>query len=171
MSMIFVLKKVNETEFEAILDNPDFVTEDDLISGKNTDSELWLDKYWDVMQHLFAEDAFDYDSVQGKVVMGGQPVDEAVDMGFGPVMYVSPVEIAQINKHLASLPADFVMNRLKQLQANTEADEIYMIEELAAFTDAELKEVETECNTLLQQLKDFYQSAAAENVKVIKLLS
>jgi hypothetical protein len=90
--MLLALKAISEAELESLkLDSSPLL--EDYFLGQDSENELWLDKFWDILQFLIADDRFDFSSIPGKVVQGGEPVDVELDLGYGPALYgIRPVK-------------------------------------------------------------------------------
>lgn len=166
--MLFVLKRVTPPQFEQLQNDESLISDDDFITGSNNETELWLDKYWDLLQAIFTEDKYDFSSTQGKIISGGIPVNEEFDTGYCPPLYINPTDIASINQFIRQLPDSFAPSRINELKSNS--SDIYSFEDLEDYSDEQIANLSAICNELIEKLKRFYHEAE-ENYFVIKIIS
>jgi hypothetical protein len=166
--MLLALKAISEAELESLkLDSSTLL--EDYFLGQDSENELWLDKFWDILQFLIADDRFDFSSIPGKVVQGGEPVDVELDLGYGPALYVTADEVKQINSYLTRLNQEDLIRKFDVEMISQE--EIYPYhQELRKATAEEVKEEISYCLAYFDKLRKFYSQAADNNQAVIKEL-
>jgi hypothetical protein len=168
MSMLLALKAISEEELEALKLDSSPLTED-YFSGHNSVDELWLDKFWDILQFLIADDRFDFSSIPGKIVQGGEPIDEELDLGYGPALYVTADEVKHIKKYLSNLKHEELVRKFDVEVISQE--EIYpYFQDLRTATAEEIQDEISYCLAYVDKLKEFYSQAADKNLAVIKEL-
>ncbi|QHT69832.1 DUF1877 family protein [Rhodocytophaga rosea] len=166
--MLLALKAISEDELEALKLDSSPLTED-YFSGQDSEDELWLDKFWDILQFLIAHDRFDFSSIPGKVVQGGEPIDEELDLGYGPALYVTADEVKNIKEYLSSLKYEELVRKFDAEVISQE--EIYpYYQEFRKASAEEIQEEISYCLAYVDKLKEFYRKAADKNFAVIKEL-
>ena len=105
MSMIMNLLRISKQELESYIDKPDLFLENRVDDAYSMD----IDKAWGGILYLLTGKAFasgspedEVDSLN-RIFFSAQFFDEDMDVGYGPAHYLTPEQVAGINRKIASL--------------------------------------------------------------------
>ena len=105
MGMIMYLLRISKQELESYIDKPDLFLENRVDDAYSMD----IDKAWGGILYLLTGKAFvsgspedEVDSLN-RIFFSGQFFDEDMDVGYGPAHYLTPEQVAGINRKIASL--------------------------------------------------------------------
>jgi Domain of unknown function (DUF1877) len=108
MSMTGGYLQVTGEQLQAMIDDPDSLDEllePAIMGGKG----LNVDKAWQGIHFVLTGDAWSGEPPLSNVVLGGTEIGE--DLGYGPVRYLTPEEVAEVATALAPIDADEFANR------------------------------------------------------------
>ena len=105
MGMIMYLLRISKQELESYIDKPDLFLENRVDDAYSMD----IDKAWGGILYLLTGKAFasgspedEVDSLN-RIFFSAQFFDEDMDVGYGPAHYLTPEQVAGINRKIASL--------------------------------------------------------------------
>ena len=105
MGMIMYLLRISKQELESYIDKPDLFLETRVDDAYSMD----IDKAWGGILYLLTGKAFasgspedEVDSLN-RIFFSAQFFDEDMDVGYGPAHYLTPEQVAGINRKIASL--------------------------------------------------------------------
>ena len=161
MSMTAGLIRVNDDELKSIIDgevslDKYLFPEDDVAPENICD----IYKAWNGILFLLQKLAKNDDSVLHRAVLGGTPFGE--DMGYGPAMYISKEDVAEISKLLTDID-EAGLREAFDAEEMAEAD-IYCFDAKRAEEDLDFYVGH------YVTMQAFYQIAAKENQAVIQYL-
>ena len=105
MGMIMYLLRISKQELESYIDKPELFLENRVDDAYSMD----IDKAWGGILYLLTGKAFasgspedEVDSLN-RIFFSAQLFDEDMDVGYGPAHYLTPEQVAGINRKIASL--------------------------------------------------------------------
>ena len=105
MGMIMYLLRISKQELESYIDKPELFLENRVDDAYSMD----IDKAWGGILYLLTGKAFasgspedEVDSLN-RIFFSAQFFDEDMDVGYGPAHYLTPEQVAGINRKIASL--------------------------------------------------------------------
>ena len=105
MGMIMYLLRISKQELESYIDKPELFLENRVDDAYSMD----IDKAWGSILYLLTGKAFasgspedEVDSLN-RIFFSAQFFDEDMDVGYGPAHYLTPEQVAGINRKIASL--------------------------------------------------------------------
>lgn len=105
MGMIMYLLRISKQELESYIDKPELFLENRVDNAYSMD----IDKAWGGILYLLTGKAFasgspedEVDSLN-RIFFSAQFFDEDMDVGYGPAHYLTPEQVAGINRKIASL--------------------------------------------------------------------
>jgi hypothetical protein len=110
--MIAVYRRIPGSVLGEVFDDPTiagellFDEDDALVDGEEPEV-VSLDRAWHGLHYLLTEG--EEDTVAEQVVLGGQEIGD--DVGFGPVRYLLPGEVAAVAAHLDGTPFEVLAGR------------------------------------------------------------
>lgn len=111
MSMILVLRSINDAEIDSLLGDPERVLELLEDEGTRTGAEsIDLDKAWHGIHYLLTGSAWEGGSPLGYLVEGGEPVGE-VDVGYGPARVLRPSQVQEFGAALEQVAPEHLQQR------------------------------------------------------------
>ncbi len=105
MGMIMYLLRISKQELESYIDKPDLFLENRVDDAYSMD----IDKAWGGILYLLTGKAFASGSLEdevdslNRIFFSAQFFDEDMDVGYGPAHYLTPEQVAGINRKIASL--------------------------------------------------------------------
>ena len=103
--MIMYLLRISKQELESYIDKPELFLENRVDDAYSMD----IDKAWGGILYLLTGKAFasgspedEVDSLN-RIFFSAQLFDEDMDVGYGPAHYLTPEQVAGINRKIASL--------------------------------------------------------------------
>ncbi|WP_314893996.1 YfbM family protein [uncultured Capnocytophaga sp.] len=105
MGMIMYLLRISKQELESYIDKPDLFLENRVDDAYSMD----IDKAWGGILYLLTGKAFAFGSLEdevdslNRIFFSAQFFDEDMDVGYGPAHYLTPEQVAGINRKIASL--------------------------------------------------------------------
>lgn len=103
--MIMYLLRISKQELESYIDKPDLFLENRVDDAYSMD----IDKAWGGILYLLTGKAFASGSLEdevdslNRIFFSAQFFDEDMDVGYGPAHYLTPEQVAGINRKIASL--------------------------------------------------------------------
>ena len=105
MGMIMYLLRISKQELESYIDKPELFLENRVDDAYSMD----IDKAWGGILYLLTGNAFAFGSLEdevdslNRIFFSAQFFDEDMDVGYGPAHYLTPEQVAGINRKIASL--------------------------------------------------------------------
>ena len=105
MGMIMYLLRISKQELESYIDKPELFLENRVDEACSMD----IDKAWGGILYLLTGKAFAFGSLEdevdslNRIFFSAQFFDEDMDVGYGPAHYLTPEQVAGINRKIASL--------------------------------------------------------------------
>ena len=109
MGMIMNLFRVSKQEFDNFVAKPSLFEEWAETFYENDERLLDIDKAWSGILYLLTGKAFASGSLEdevdslNRIFFSAQFFDEDMDVGYGPAHYLTPEQVAGINRKIASL--------------------------------------------------------------------
>lgn len=111
MSMIGNFAAITAEQVDELIQDPERTTDflDELAEGTGNEDFLDVDKSWHGIHFLLTGSAWEGDAPLKWVVLAPREIGE--DVGYGPARILTPAEVSEVNKALASIPADQLQSK------------------------------------------------------------
>ena len=109
MSMIANLLRVTGEELKMYLNDSSLLEEklDRVYEQEEDETLIDLDKAWEGILFLLTgqglADLVESNHPLAKAILGGQTIDENQDLGYGPALYLTPEQVQDINRQIATV--------------------------------------------------------------------
>ncbi len=115
MGMIGKLLRISEAELQQLQANEEDIS-DFIYSEDSEEKELDIDKAWHGIHYVLNKSAWEGELPLFNTIMGGTPIGE--DMGYGPIRFLTGVEVKEVAAALAELSEEELQRRFDPEEMN-----------------------------------------------------